>query len=474
MSVRFKDTQLIIFALLLGVICGSVPTLLVSYSFYFMILIGVIVSIAVLVFFRRYITPVGIKSLPITSDIDKETVNYKFTMFFYGIGTLFLGQLSFRPAGDITISDLCYFSAVGLWFFIIVKNHKIPFYVLTHWLGVGLVLFLIGATLSIFNSVLPIQSLSKVLRLVFIITVWFTLSIKLLNTEQKVFKMLLLWVLSIAFNGLIAVLQLKWEIPLTTNHYGRMSAFTGHVSDLGGMTSVAWIPALMLATTVKSRKSVIYYVLLLLVGLGVILSGSVSGMIAISLGTFIWMFISRPNFKFLFVLFVMATSIVALFLYQEANGYVTPLSRFESTTSLAANDENGTLMSRAVTYQAAFEVIKENPFVGVGYDEISNKTVTGFPVHNLYLAAWFEGGIIALLGMMIMTVTILYLGVYATKNAPSKLHYNLSLGLLISFACALVFGMTAPILYQRYIWMPAALILPLYKLARDYKKKTSK
>lgn len=63
-----------------------------------------------------------------------------------------------------------------------------------------------------------------------------------------------LWLLSIAFNGIIATIQLKIDIPMTINHYGRMTAFTEHVSDLGAMCSIAFIPALIMAQTFKKVR----------------------------------------------------------------------------------------------------------------------------------------------------------------------------------------------------------------------------
>lgn len=152
-------------------------------------------------------------------------------------------------------------------------------------------------------------------------------------------------------------------------------------------------------------------------------------------------FLGKPSFKFLIFITLAVVSVFSLMSYQEQQGFVTPLSRFESTTG---TDENGTALHRLVTYGLALEEIKENPFIGVGYDEISNKTSNGFPVHNMYLASLFEGGILSLFGMLLITGSIVYFATHAVRYAPSKLHYNMSLGLLIAFISAIVFGMTAP------------------------------
>ncbi|WP_337050347.1 O-antigen ligase family protein [Priestia megaterium] len=462
------------FTVIVGLVVGICLNFSTMKSVFFTEVLSAFIIVCLLLrILRMYIIYRPIEDNVLINDDRIEAVNITKIMVTtcYYAGTVTLAQLAFRPIAGLNISDLFYFSSVFFLFFLMIKEGKITYYVYNRWMGIGLVIFLIGATLAIFNAVAPLESMARVFRVVFIIVIWFTLGTKILNHESKIHKVLTLWLCSVAFNGFIAMLQLRIDVPLTINHYGRMSSFTGHVSDLGGMSSVAWVPALVMATTSKGKKSIFFYIVLILIGLGAMLSGSVSGMITIFVGTFIWLLLSRLNFKFLFIITVLIAAISIVISVQTEKGYVTPLSRFESTTSMDANDSTSTMLSRFETYKSAWNQIERNPFVGVGYDGKSNKTDTGFPVHNLYLAAWYEGGIFALVGILIITGTILYLGIQSMRKAPSKLHYNLSLALFISFICSIVFGMTSPVLYQRYVWIPAALILPLYKLAVDYGKE---
>jgi O-antigen ligase len=462
MDISFKKDHLIL--LMVFLLASSCLLFILSFlwspitSF---LIVTIIAVIAVLKLLKATISPT--LSLPI--ELSQQPVKYKTTRVLFYLGTLTLPFLTFR-IGGLTYSDTLYFISTLFLIFVFTKQRQITFYKINKVFFTGVILFTIGAVLSSINSYAPQESLIKIARVLYILIVWFTLSIFVLKNEKLVYKASVFWLIGVGISGFIAILQLKFDIPYTINHYGRMSAFTEHVSDLGAITSIALVPALVLGTTTRGLKAMFYYLLVLLIGLGVILSGSVSGFITVTLGFFIWVMIGKPNIKLILTIILLGGSVVGLFGYQESKGYVTPLSRIQSTTSYG---ENGTALHRLQTYELAWKEIKANPFIGKGYDEISNKTSNGFPVHNLFLAALYEGGLLALTGMIFIIVGIFYAGINSIKKAPSKKHYNLSLALFIAFVCALIFGMTAPFLYQRYLWITAALLLPLYIVAVNNK-----
>lgn len=396
--------------------------------------------------------------------LDNDGKNqYRIIRFLFYIATFFIPMLIVRPVAGTTLSDLIYFLCMAMTLFVMFNKRKIQYIKFPPLLMFGLILFMLGAIVSSLASGEVITSIAKAARLPFIILVWFWLCVILLNKEKYVYTTLKIWVASMAFNGLISVLQLKMEIPYTVNFYGRMTAFTGNISDLGAVTSIAFIPALVLATK-KTKYTLLSYITMLLVGLGVIMSGSVSGLITVVVGTFIWLMIGRPSFRFLVVGSLLAVSLIVVMGIQESKGLVTPLSRIEASTSLNSSDSNATMMSRLVTYKAGLDEISHNPFIGVGFH--GKETETGFGVHNIFLGALYQGGIFSFLGLLIICISILSLGYYNVKNSTTKLSVDISLALFISFICMLVFGMTGQFLYQRYAWITGALILPMYNIIK--------
>ncbi|WP_033541950.1 O-antigen ligase family protein [Planococcus sp. CAU13] len=404
---------------------------------------------------------------------EEKTSKEKFGIarLFYYVATFLIPMLILRPIAGITLSDILYFLAIGTAVGIILFQKKMVYINFNVWLIVGIMLFILGALLSSFGAGSPILSLTKAARFPFIVLIWFWLSIILLKNEQYVYTAFKFWIASIAFNGFIATLQLKFDIPYAVVQYGRMTAFTGNMSDLGAITSIAWIPALILATNSRLKYSLLGYLALIFIGLGVLLSGSVSGLITVAAGTLIWLAIGRPSIKLLILGAVLSVIVISVINIQEKEGLATPFNRIETATSLDATNPDSTMMSRLLTYQAGMSEIANNPVVGVGFD--GKETETGFEVHNIFLGALYQGGIFSFLGMIIICMTILKIGYCNVKNSHTKLIFNLSLAVFISFICMLVFGMTGQFLYQRYAWIPAALLLALYNIMENKKADLS-
>jgi O-antigen ligase len=455
-----KKLNLPILVLVIGAIIGVLVNEINSNYFVYLLLLCV--TVPALLQLKKYLNLNRYKMLP---NVTYEKINkYRLSRIVYYLGTISMAQLVFRPISGVTISDALYLLSMGMLVLSMLYRKKISYHKLEILLLIGLLFILIGGVISTFDAQSPTYSLSRLFRLLLIV-VWFIASALTLKTEKQIQYAIMCWLISVAANGLVSVLQLKMNIPFTVNTYGRMTGFTEIVSDLGGSCAIAWITALVFTNSAKKVKAFLFYgILLTLIGLGVIMSGSVSGMITIVASTLIWSLIGgKPNWKFIIFLGVLITTIFTIISIQTSMGYVTPMSRFDSTTS---HGDDGTAKNRFETFVAAFNVIRENPFVGVGFDDV--KTTTGFVVHNLFLGIWFQGGIVSFIGIILMCLSILLTGIYSIKHSISKLHYSLSMAVFLSFISTLIFGMTAPFLYQRYAWIPAAFIIPLFSVIKRY------
>jgi O-antigen ligase len=161
---------------------------------------------------------------------------------------------------------------------------------------------------------------------------------------------------------------------------------------------------------------------------------------------------------------------------QSARGAPDPLERFESVTSSTSLPSGGTKLGsvdqRIGTYRVAIARIKEDPFVGVGLDLRSVTRPFGveayeYDVHNLVIGLWYKTGLMGLAGILIALLALLRSGWTAILRSSSDGESTVAVALASSFVAFVVFGMTAPVLFSRFGWIAAALILALRSVQQE-------
>jgi O-antigen/teichoic acid export membrane protein/O-antigen ligase len=385
----------------------------------------------------------------------------------YYAGFALIGQLTLRPATVGTVSDVLFLgsfaSAVSL-LALYRRRVAIP---LPPLLLYGLLIFSLGAFASTFSSLSPNASIAVVLRLLMLTAVWFWLGTAVLRRREHVLTAAGLWVGSAALNGIGSITQMTVDpniVPGGRVDWGRATAFTEQYNDLGGIAAVALIPALMFCMRPSRNPLSTFaaYAGLLLAAAGLFLSGSVGALFAAAVGGFLWIAAAPRLPARTFVLFgVAVVGVLALLQFQESNDAPTPASRLERVTG-SPTDPNATLWTRVETYRGAIDRIVDNPFTGVGLD--SESSTIGTPPdepHNLVIGLWFKAGFIGLSGVVLLLVAILSVARATMREASSVDEQMLAVGLLCSFIAFLVFSMSAPVLYTRYGWAPAALLVAL-------------
>jgi O-antigen ligase len=394
---------------------------------------------------------------------DVSSADFRLPRLLFYLGVIFLGLLTVRPIFPITVSDWLFLASLVLLFVqVVVRRVRVP-YPISPLLFWGVSLFAIGGLLSTFESHDAEGSLAVILRIVYLTVVWFWLGSMVLQRRRHVNTAITLWVISAAVSGFGAILQLFFGdvIPGTSPEWGRMTGFTQHMNDLGGVTAVALIPALMVALRPKRRLPVrlIGYVPFLLVFTGLILSGSVGGLIAAGVATFLWFCWSRMSVRTVAVLVVIAIGAGVLFSQRAASESLTPLERISRVTD-SEGSTGATLWSRVDTYRTALQRVEQNPLIGVGLDKQSS-TIGGYEPHNLVIGTWFKSGIIGLAGMLLIIFVIGRAGWLALRDARVSEDKMTAVAVLCAFAAFVAFSMSAPILYTRYGWISAALLLAL-------------
>jgi O-antigen/teichoic acid export membrane protein len=393
--------------------------------------------------------------------------DFRLARLLYYAGFAIIGQLTLRPATVGTFSDVLFLGSFGSAASLLALYRRRVAIPLPPLLLYGLLIFSLGAFASTFSSLSPNASIAVVVRLLMLTAVWFWLGTVVLRRREHVVTAAGLWVASAALNGIGSIAQMTVDpniIPGGRVDWGRATAFTEQMNDLGGIAAVALIPALMFCMRPSRNplSTLAAYAGLLLAATGLILSGSVGALLAAAVGGFLWITAAPRLPARTFVLFGVAlVAVVALLHFQESKDALTPATRLERVTG-SPTDPNATLWSRVEIYREAIDRIVDNPFTGVGLDSESSTIGTPpYEPHNLVIGLWFKAGFIGLAGVVLLLVAILSVARATIREAASVDELTLAVALLCSFVAFLVFSMSAPGLYTRYGWAPAALLVAL-------------
>lgn len=390
---------------------------------------------------------------------------FRLARLFYYAGFLVLGQLTFRATAVGTVSDLFFLLSFASTVSLLAMYRRRVEVPLPPLIFYGLLVFALGSFASTFASLSPNASIAVVARLLIVIGVWFWLGTMVLRRMKHILTAAALWVASASLNGIAAIAQLSIDpdiIPGGRVHWGRVSGFTEHMNDLGAIAALALIPALMFC--MRPSRNPVYALTacagLLLAATGLILSGAVAAILAAAIAALLCITAAPRLPARLFVLMGVAlVAAYALVQIQESKDAPTPAERLESVAG-SPTDPNATLWSRIDTNRVAIDRILDNPFTGVGLDDDSS-AIGKYVPHNLVIGVWFRAGFLGLAGLILVIVAIFSTARATLRDAASVDERMLAVALLSSFVAFIVFSMSAPILFTRYGWAPAALLLAL-------------
>jgi O-antigen ligase len=408
-------------------------------------------------------------------DLEDRGDVLRWPRILYYLGMLFVGLLALRPLGGVPISDLFFLAALAAALAELALRRQMSGPALPLALLCGVLLYALGAIASAAASESPVASVAILIRVVYITAVWFWLGALVLRREEHLRMAMILWVTSIAISGAGAVIQQVFGdvIPGAAAPFaGRNSGFTQHVNDLGGSAGIAFIPALLLVTLggPKGIWRLLRLSTVVLVAAGVILSGSVGGALAAAAGLVVWVSLGRMGTSEGAAVAAVGTVCLAVVVVLAGTEAQSPIDRLGDGSN-APGDVSTTLSLRAKTASTAWDRVQEQPFIGVGLDLASSSIPTATPdaaelqnftVHNILLGAWYETGIIGLLGMLIMLGALFWIAWRTLLRARPGSEYLTALSLTAALTGFLTYAMGAPVLFQRYAWVAAALLLVLH------------
>lgn len=394
-----------------------------------------------------------------------EDARFRAARLVYYVGAGSIGLLTIRPALGFAVSDWIFLASLGLAVAVVLMRRiAIPFLV-PRAIVLGVVIFAIGGLISSLEAVSPNASALVVVRMLYLTLVWFWLGTMVLQTRDHVYTALAAWVGSAAISSAGAVAQffLGDVIPGGGLAWGRMTGFTTHWNQLGGLTATAFVPALMLAVD-SSRKSMRLFGMAAtaLVSAGLLLSGSVGGLLAASGATVLWLALRGMSLRLVIGVGAAVATGLILMSSTGTTDSPSPVHRILRVTSVeeAQKGTGGTIYTRLEGWSDAWARIREQPFVGVGLDDASTVEVTEKAIHNMLLGPWFTAGLLGLVGILGIVGGCVAVGASALRAAPPERRSETA-AIVAALVGFVQFGMGEPILYVRYGWFPSALLIAL-------------
>ena len=406
-----------------------------------------------------------------SADTSPERDDLRAARAFYYLGMLTLAQTAFRPFGVFTLSDWAFFASLcAVLLAATARRGKMSFFIPPVIL-LGCVLYVVSGLIASVGAVDPALSVALVARFAYLSIVWFWLGTVVLTKQRHVRTAMAIWVVSVAIDGVAAMLQAKGvSIPFADAlDAGRMNGMAESVNALGGAAAVAVAPAFaLIATASRSSRQVAWIVVLFLIVVAIILSGSVTAMAAGIAAAGVWLVLSYRTARTLVVALAALTLAAGVAQVQSDLGLPTPVQRLLSTTGQSEGGRYSTVAMRVQGYDAAWEAFGSGGWIGHGLIAGFSDASDARYVHNVMLKAWYEAGWTGGVGMACVLFGGLAYTLVAARRALTEHMRLLAVSTFGGMVAFVLFAMSNPLVTQRYGWVPLALATALLSLSRRH------
>jgi O-antigen ligase len=213
-------------------------------------------------------------------------------------------------------------------------------------------------------------------------------------------------------------------------------------ANWNGAIAAMAIPFVLFLATLRQLGTVATLTALIILGSGVILSGSFTGFTAAALSLLLFVAVggSARLVRTLIGLLIAGSLAVA-------GGVALPTAFQHRVANALENrdiNEAGTYSGRMELIDEAWQLVDHTPVIGIWVDQFRVVSADEAPVHNMYLLVWAEGGIFALIGWTVMAI----LPIIASVRCYRRDREAAGLGLAVT-AVFLTFSMAAPHMYSR-------------------------
>jgi O-antigen ligase len=338
-----------------------------------------------------------------------------------------------------------------------------------------LVLALVGLLVaSIFGSNNPLQSLVAVARFSFCALLFLYFAPIVAGSAKDASLLATGLAVGGLFAGVGAIAQAAFGLEggLFGNiNQGRMVGFTEHPNELGFIGATTLFFSLFLirfGIVAGALKTVIFFGVVSSC-VAVILSASMTAAASVLFGVLVLVISDIRQQKYLFPALIGVTTLGLVALYPLLQLFGGDNAIDQRISSFLTQDSGqSTLDLRNLTYQLALERISASPFIGAGSSHEDFLLIEDYFIHNLFLRAWYEGGLLSFIGFVgiffsVFRVLFPYLSPQSVE--PAAASYITAIFFTILIGCLL-----APMFYQRVLWLEISALIILTNLLAKSKE----
>ncbi|GEM_PF-2661856 len=384
-------------------------------------------------------------------------------LFFLYLGMFFLPMIQIKFTHSRSVSDV-FFSLSAL---LLVLSIRQPLRApkTTAWFF-GAFLVTVGGMLSSVNASSTLGSLQVVSNGIFVLIVWQWSTRQLLDVPLRTQSAMSAYAFGTTVSAAVAIIQ---QVGHTNLGFHPASGATTRAVGLAQQPNVAGVTfglaVVFLIGLIFARGLGRFQhrlVFLLVLGLALMFTGSVSGMASVLVGTFLLLLLRGFGIRKVLVAAIVIVGVYLGGTHLEGHGKqnLNPFARLAATTG--QNTGYNTVDTRIATIKNAWTGIQKSPIIGHGLDAESSITYvdpyiaggTPYPTHDFFLLLWYEGGIFLLLGVGIAMASALSRLLRRPRD-PTKDT------LLAGVVVLLIYAVQAPELFDRWLWLPFVLAMTL-------------
>ncbi len=389
------------------------------------------------------------------------------------------------PAGYIiSFFDIILIFLYLMWFVESIKNKKNEINLLPR-ISIPAFLLILCAILSFIPSNYPNYSFFGLIEVLKMYFAFFYLANNLKNKSDILF-LLSIFILSLLFEGLLGWAQHRYDEPFFPTALGGPSWIDSRVKGTWvSYNDFAWyltfflpLSMSMLFSKIKPTYKIVCFFALSAGSASLIWTKSRASWISFVVAALFVVLLVLPKIntkKALVKTFLAIIGILILILPLYPRLYNKMYWRF-------AGPDRGSAASRIPQFKIAYNIIKDNPILGVGlntysermweYDdtEIGLGEITRHPVHNIFLHIAAEIGIFGLMAFLWLMASIFYSGlkyVFLNQDVMAYFIIGLLAGLLAHLVHGLVDTESIGGKLFMFMWVFAGIILAITKIKTD-------
>lgn len=342
-------------------------------------------------------------SLKLKSKLEKSRPLVEKLEFFIALLATFLSPMNFlrNDAAYVTLSDALMTLSLLLLLLTGRLNLRGIGPASTVWWIAGLSMLLLSLLLSSLVNGDPVRGIIYVLQYFFAYFLVFLFFAG--RTERQLNRLAKIYVLSIVLMCVHGIYLVYFDGERNTTFVsgsGRLTGFVERENECAALIAMS-VPLLLLLCASRRMKK-LGYLALPLMGFGVMLTGSNSGLASLVYAIAAFCLVAF-GWRKLFLIGVVAMVGISATDYW-ARDYLPAAFQRRVLGALETGDigQAGSFDHRYELIQEAIERADTIVFLGIGADKYHSSRFADQPVHNLYLLLWTEGGLACMVGFIIM------------------------------------------------------------------------